>query len=64
MKLSELRELSAGELDKHVREHRAELLGLRLKQSSGQVENPARFREIRRTIARAHTLKRQKSVAK
>jgi large subunit ribosomal protein L29 len=63
MKLSELRELSVNELDKHVRDHRDELLSLRLKQSAGQVENPSRFREIRRSIARAETLKRQKATA-
>jgi large subunit ribosomal protein L29 len=63
MKLSEIRELSATELDKQLRDHRDELLSLRLKQSSGQVENSARFRDLRRTIARVETIKREKAAA-
>ncbi|MGA2051855.1 MAG: 50S ribosomal protein L29 [Opitutales bacterium] len=62
MKLSEIRELSATELDKQLRDHRDELLSLRLKQSAGQVENPARFRDLRRAIARVETIKREKAV--
>jgi len=63
MKLSELRELPVTELDKQVRDHRDELLTLRLKKTSGTVENPARFRELRKAIARAETIKRQKTLA-
>ncbi len=55
----EMRELSSVELDRKLREQRDELVGLRLKQTSGQVENPARFRQLRREIARMETLKRQ-----
>ena len=42
----ELKELSIAELDRKMLEQRAELTGLHLKKSSGQVENPARFREL------------------
>ena len=57
----ELRELSLGELDSKLVENRAEYVSLRLKQSSSQVENPARFRQLRREIARMETLKTQKA---
>ncbi len=60
----ELRELPIVELDRKMREQRDELVGLRLKQSSSQIENPARFRQLRREIARMETLKRQKATAK
>jgi large subunit ribosomal protein L29 len=56
-------ELSHAELDRKLIEQRDELLGLRLKQSTGQVENTARFRELRRDIARLETLKRQRELA-
>ncbi|HVU38251.1 MAG TPA: 50S ribosomal protein L29 [Opitutales bacterium] len=59
----ELRELPIVELDRKMREQRDELVGLRLKQSSSQIENPARFRQLRREIARMETLKRQKAAA-
>jgi large subunit ribosomal protein L29 len=56
----ELRELSIAELDQKLRDQRAELVGLRLKKTSGQVENTARFGDLRRDIARLETLKNQK----
>jgi ribosomal protein L29 len=46
-----------------MRDNRDELLTLRLKKTSGAVENPARFRELRKAIARAETIKRQKALA-
>jgi len=59
----EMRELAGVELDRKLHEQRDELAGLHLKKSSGQVENPARFRQIRRDIARLETLKRQQALA-
>ena len=56
----EQRELSLAELDSKLREQRAELVGLRLKKAAGQVENTARFGELRHEIARMETLKGQK----
>jgi large subunit ribosomal protein L29 len=63
MKDATLRELTASELDKKLRENREELLGLRIKQATGQVENPAQFRVLRRGIARLETIKREKALA-
>ena len=59
----ELRELSIAELDIKLRAQRSELVGLRLKKTAGQVENTARFGDLRRDIARLETLKNQKNRA-
>jgi large subunit ribosomal protein L29 len=59
----EIRELPPVELDRKLREQHDELVGLRLKQSSGQVENTARFKQLRKAIARLETIKRQRELA-
>jgi large subunit ribosomal protein L29 len=56
MKASELRELSAEELMEKTRELRTELFNLRIKKNTGQLENTARLRTLRRDIARAETV--------
>jgi len=58
---SALRPLAAAELQKRVREAREELLSLRLKKATGAVENPARFRALRRDVARCLTVLSGKS---
>lgn len=57
MKITELRELSTDELGSKRRELKEEMVThLRLQQSSGQLENPARIRFVRRTVARIETI--------
>jgi large subunit ribosomal protein L29 len=63
MTAKEIRELPSPELDRALREQRQELVGLRLKKSSGQVQNTAHIRTLRRGIARLETLKREKTLA-
>jgi large subunit ribosomal protein L29 len=53
---SALRPLATAELEKRVREAREELLQLRLRKATGAVENSARFRALRRDIARCLTV--------
>ena len=60
MKSKDIRELSVEELDKKLREMREELLGLNIRKKTGQVENTARIRVLRRDIARFETVKSQK----
>ena len=60
MKSREIRELSAEELDKKLREMRDELLGLNVRKGTSQVENTGRIRQLRRDIARFETIKAQK----
>ena len=49
------RELSPGELQTSLRDLKQESLNLRLQQATGQLENPARIRVVRRETARVLT---------
>ncbi|MBG70803.1 MAG: 50S ribosomal protein L29 [Roseibacillus sp.] len=55
MKISEIRELSTEELQVRLRDLKQERLNLRLQQSTGQLENSARLRLVRREAARVMT---------
>ncbi|MFP6884901.1 MAG: 50S ribosomal protein L29 [Roseibacillus sp.] len=55
MKISEIRELSTEELQVRLRDLKQEGLNLRLQQSTGQLENSARLRLVRREAARVMT---------
>ena len=55
IKISEIRELSNEELQVRLRDLKQEGLNLRLKQSTGQLENSARLRLVRRESARVMT---------
>ena len=56
MKFSELNEMTNEELATERRDLKHEMINLRVQQQSGQLENPARIRTVRRTIARIETL--------
>ncbi len=60
MEAKEIRELSFEEMDKKLRDSRAELLNLNIRKGTGQVENVGRIRALRRDIARLETIKLQK----
>ena len=60
MKAAELRELSAPELTAKGRELRDQLWSARMKKATGQLENSALLRTLRRDIARVETLLREK----
>lgn len=63
MKNKELRELTATEIEKKLREQRDELLQLRLRKQTGQLEKTHTLKESRRTIARLETVLRQKKAS-
>jgi large subunit ribosomal protein L29 len=54
-KAKDINELSADELTVRLRELKEEALNLRLQQSTGQLENPARIRQVRRETAQVMT---------
>ncbi|MEM8785656.1 MAG: 50S ribosomal protein L29 [Pseudomonadota bacterium] len=56
MKISELRDLSDDQLSDELLKLKKEAFNLRFQQASGQLENTARMRLVRRTIARVQTL--------
>ena len=55
-KISEIRELSAEELSTRLHDLRQEALTLRFQQATGQLENTARLKAIRREVARVNTV--------
>ena len=54
--IDKLRSLSDEELHTHLMQQRRKLFEIRLQQATGQVENTAQIRLIRREIARAMTV--------
>ena len=59
-KMKEIRDLSDAELSKQIDTLKEELFDLRFKQATGVLENPARIREIRKTIARIKTVQTER----
>jgi large subunit ribosomal protein L29 len=55
MNMSEIKDMTADQLDDELLKLKKEQLNLRFQQASGQLENTARMREVRRTIARLKT---------
>ena len=60
MKAEDLRTKSADELKESLVGLRKEQFNLRFQQASGQLENTARVRQVRRDIARIKTILRDK----
>jgi large subunit ribosomal protein L29 len=60
MKAAELRDLPVAELTAKGRELRDQLWSARMKKATGQLENTALLRTLRRDIARVETLLREK----
>lgn len=56
MKVDELRKKNSGELQNELQELLKEQFKLRMQKSSGQMSNPARFKSLRRDIARVKTV--------
>lgn len=63
MKATELRKMSDEELRKELVELRREQFNLRMQRATGQLGTPARFRELRKDIARIETVMVEKSRA-
>jgi large subunit ribosomal protein L29 len=59
-RLSDLRALSLDQLDEEVLKLKKEQFNLRFQRATGQLENTARVRVVRRDIARARTIAAQK----
>ena len=58
---SAFRDLSLDQLDDELVKLKREQFNLRFQQASGQLENTARVRQVRRDIARVKTIARQKA---
>lgn len=58
MKASELKKLSASELDAKLLELKDELFKLRFQQAINQLDNPMRISAVKKDIARIKTIQR------
>ena len=57
-----MRELDNAALLHKVEEYKKELFGLRFQQATGQLENTARIRTVRKSIARIKTIIREREL--
>jgi large subunit ribosomal protein L29 len=62
VKAKNLRDLTQEELNRKITELKEELFNLRFQLATGQLENPMRLREVRKTIARTHTVIREREL--
>ena len=62
MKVRELREMSADEVKNRLEELHEEAFNLRFQHVSGQLTTPIRLREVRRDIAKAHTVLKEHEI--
>ncbi len=60
MKVKDIKEMTMEELDQQLVDTKKEQFNLQLQQVSGQLENSARVKELRRTVARIKTIQNQK----
>ena len=60
MKVAEVRELGVDELLAREKDLDDQLFRLRIQKSMGQLEAPAKVREVRRDLARVKTILREK----
>ena len=59
MKASEIRELTASELESKLKDLKAELFNLRFQLAINQLDNPMRIKAVKKDIARVKTVIRQ-----
>ena len=64
MKINEIRELSTAEMVEKEKEFKQELFNLRFQLATGQLENTARLRHVRKSIARIKTVLREQELSK
>lgn len=62
MKVNDLRDLSTAEIENKIDSLKDELFNLRFQLATGQLENPMRIREVRKDIARAKTILREREL--
>ena len=62
MKTTEIRELSAAELDTKLADLKEELFNLRFQMATGQCENPMKIRDVKKSIAHIKTIQREREL--
>ncbi len=62
MKPTEIHEMDESELAQHLADSRTELFNLRFQLATGQLDNPARIKAVKKDIARLHTEMRAREI--
>ena len=62
MKATELREMTDVELNKQLKDLKAELFNLRFRHAINQLDNPVRIDAVKKDIARVMTIMAEKNV--
>lgn len=64
MEIKKLRDMTEVELTSEVLKLKKELFNLRFQHVTGQLENPIKMRDVKKDIARAKTVLREKELAR
>ena len=62
MKVKDIRDMNGAELTQKLDDLKTELFNLRFRLVTGQLENPMRIKEVRKTIARVKTILREREL--
>lgn len=62
MKAKDIRNLTTTELEKEIKETKEQLFNLRFQLATGQLEETANIRKVRKTIARLKTIVREREI--
>lgn len=62
MKAEKIKDLSSRELEQKLLELKGELFNLRFQMATGQLENPMKVRDVRKSIARVKTILREREL--
>lgn len=62
MKANKLRELTDEEIRRKINDYRDELFNLRFQLATNQLDNPMRIKDVRKNIARAWTILREREL--
>ena len=63
MKATEVRKMSAAEMDAKLLDLQKDLFQLRLQHATNQLDNPIRIAEVKKDIARVKTMIREQQLA-
>jgi len=62
MKANEIRDMNSEEQKEKLASLKEELFNLRFQHATGQLENPMRIKEIKKSIARIKTIQREQEL--
>ena len=62
MEIKKMRDMTEVELNAEVKKLKNELFNLRFQHVTGQLENPMRIHEVKKTIARIKTVQREEEL--